>query len=47
MAYKSEVKSRSDLILWIQEDIDLSYPHARLEASRHIDVKTWQPNRQN
>ena len=40
LAYKSEVKGHSDLILWLQGDIDQRCSHARLEASRFISVKT-------
>ena len=40
LAYKSEVKGHSDLILWLQGATDLRCSHARLEGSRFIGVKT-------
>ena len=39
LAYNSEVKGHSDLILWLQGDIDQRYSHAKLEASSFISVK--------
>ena len=47
LAYNSEVKGHSDLILWLQGAASQRYSHARLEASRFIIDELCQPNRQN
>ena len=43
LAYISEVKGHSDLILWLQQGANLRCSHATLEGYRSIGVKTCHP----